>query len=184
MIKRNFCWIVIAVFMLSQTAFAEGINLETVYPYSLEHKNIYKTVGSATNPFYINIESYDAPEPQDVNVEILLPEGLTFNEDDDWQEVKTGKGLIIKRSWTLPANYGQNFDLLYLRANEKLTEGKHDIVVKVSGKSWQKNNNITFTHEFGEKNADAINLQEKQLDSSKFNWYIQSVTLPVDNLGK
>ena len=34
------------------------------------------------------------------------------------------------------------------------------------------------------KNADAINLQEKQLDSSKFNWYIQSVTLPVDNLGK
>ena len=50
MIKRNFCWIVIAVFMLSQTAFAEGINLETVYPYSLEHKNIYKTVGSATNP--------------------------------------------------------------------------------------------------------------------------------------
>ena len=55
MIKRNFCWIVIAVFMLSQTAFAEGINLETVYPYSLEHKNIYKTVGSATNPFYINM---------------------------------------------------------------------------------------------------------------------------------
>ena len=48
MLKRNFCWIVIAVFMLSQTAFAEGINLETVYPYSLEHKNIYKTVGSAT----------------------------------------------------------------------------------------------------------------------------------------
>ena len=183
MLKRNFCWIVIAVFMLSQTAFAEGLNLETVYPYSLEHKNIYKTVGSATNPFYINIESYDAPEPQDVNEEILLPEGLTFNEDDDWQEVKTGKGLIIKRSWTLPANYGQNFDLLYLRANEKLTEGKHDIVVKVSGKSWQKNNNITFTHEFGEKNADDINLQEKQLDSSKFNWYIQSVTLPVDNLG-
>ena len=47
-------------------------------------------MGSATNPFYINIESYDAPEPQDVNVEILLPDGLSFNEDDDWLVVKKG----------------------------------------------------------------------------------------------
>lgn len=134
MLKRNFCWIVIAVFMLSQTAFAEGINLETVYPYSLEHKNIYKTVGSATNPFYINIESYDAPEPQDVKVEILLPEGLTFNEDDDWQEVKTGKGLIIKRSWTLPANYGQNFDLLYLRLMKNLPKENMTLLLKLAAR--------------------------------------------------
>lgn len=41
-VKKEFLWIVIAVFMLSQTAFAEGINLETVYPYSLEHKIFIK----------------------------------------------------------------------------------------------------------------------------------------------
>lgn len=45
MLKRNFCWIVIAVFMLSQTAFAEGINLETVYPYSLDIKIFIKLLG-------------------------------------------------------------------------------------------------------------------------------------------
>ena len=85
--------------MLSQTAFAEGINLETAYPYSLDHKNIHKTVGSATNPLYINIESYDAPDPQDVEVEIILPEGLLCNDDADWQKIKTDQGLIIKRNW-------------------------------------------------------------------------------------
>ena len=183
MLKRNFWWIVVIVFMLAQTAFAEGINLETTYPYSLDHKNIHKTVGSATNPLYINIESYDAPDPQDVDVEIILPEGLFCNDDADWQKIKTDQGLVIKRSWLLPANYGQNFDLLYLRASEELAEGKHDIVVKVSGKSWQKNNVITFVHELGAKSEDVIDQPTKQLDKSKFNWYIQSITLPVDNLG-
>ena len=183
MLKRNFWWIVVIVFMLSQTAFAEGINLETTYPYSLDHKNIHKTVGSATNPLYINIESYDAPDPQDVDVEIILPEGLLCNDDADWQKIKTDQGLVIKRSWLLPANYGQNFDLLYLSAGEELAEGKHDIVVKVSGKSWQKNNVITFAHELGVKSEDIIDQPTKQLDKSKFNWYIQSITLPVDNLG-
>lgn len=183
MLKRNFWWIVVIVFMLSQTAFAEGINLETTYPYSLDHKNIHKTVGSATNPLYINIESYDAPDPQDVDVEIILPEGLLCNDDADWQKIKTDQGLVIKRNWLLPANYGQNFDLLYLRASEELAEGKHDIVVKVSGKSWQKNNVITFVHELGAKSEEVIDQPTKQLDKSKFNWYIQSITLPVDNLG-
>ena len=169
--------------MLAQTAFAEGINLETTYPYSLDHKNIHKTVGSATNPLYINIESYDVPDPQDVEVEIILPEGLFCNDDADWQKIKTDQGLVIKRNWLLPANYGQNFDLLYLRASEELAEGKHDIVVKVSGKSWQKNNVITFVHELGAKSEEVIDQPTKQLDKSKFNWYIQSITLPVDNLG-
>ena len=183
MLKRNFWWIVVIVFMLAQTAFAEGINLETTYPYSLDHKNIHKTVGSATNPLYINIESYDVPDPQDVEVEIILPEGLFCNDDADWQKLKTDQGLVIKRNWLLPANYGQNFDLLYLRASEELAEGKHDIVVKVSGKSWQKNNVITFVHELGAKSEEVIDQPTKQLDKSKFNWYIQSITLPVDNLG-
>ena len=48
--------------------------------------------------------------------------------------MKTGKGLIIKRSWTLPANYGQNFDLLYLRANEKLTEGNMTLLLKLAAR--------------------------------------------------
>ena len=183
MLKRNFWWIVVIVFMPAQTAFAQGINLETTYPYSLDHKNIHKTVGSATNPLYINIESYDVPDPQDVEVEIILPEGLFCNDDADWQKIKTDQGLVIKRNWLLPANYGQNFDLLYLRASEELAEGKHDIVVKVSGKSWQKNNVITFVHELGAKSEEVIDQPTKQLDKSKFNWYIQSITLPVDNLG-
>lgn len=183
MLKRVFVLIAVYIFMFIQTAFANGINLETVYPYSLDHKNTGKTIGNATNPFFINIESHDFSDTQDVDVEIILPEGLLFNKDTKWQEIKTDTGVIIKRSWTLPANYGQNFDLLYLQASESLTAGKHDIIVKVGNQSWQKTNIVSFTHELGEKTTVNIKQQELHLDKSKFNWYIQSVTLPVDNLG-
>ena len=47
----------------------------SVFPYSLEHKNINRTNGNATNPLFINIESFDSPEPQNVKVEIMLPQG-------------------------------------------------------------------------------------------------------------
>ncbi|WP_177565727.1 hypothetical protein [uncultured Phascolarctobacterium sp.] len=183
--RRIFLWLMLCLVLTCPTVFAGGVNLEAVYPYSLEHKDIHKTMGGSTNPLYLNIESFDDPNPQKVKVEITLPAGMLFNADKDWQEIKTASGSIIQREWLLPADYGQNFDLLYLRADTGLRDGSYKIAIKVSGKDWEEHKLISFEHESDESNIiTAIgNGEDVVLDKSKFNWYIQSITLPVDNLG-
>ena len=89
--------LLLCFFALCQTVLAGGINLEAVFPYSLEHKNINRTNGNATNPLFINIESFDSPEPQNVKVEIMLPQGLIFIGDELWQEIKSEAGSVILR---------------------------------------------------------------------------------------
>ena len=49
--------LLLCFFALCQTVLAGGINLEAVFRYSLEHKNINRTNGNATKPLFINIES-------------------------------------------------------------------------------------------------------------------------------
>lgn len=185
MFKRSFLWLSICLCLLCPVCFAGGINLEAAYPYSLEQKDIHQTVGNATYPLYVNIESYDDPLPQAVKLEVVLPQGLLVNDVENWQVTDTAAGKIAVREWVLPADYGQNFDLLYLRAAADLSVGKHEIVVKVIGEDWEKSKTIVFDHEAGNPAAvtDAANTQVAPLDKSKFNWYIQSITLPVDNLG-
>ena len=177
--------LLLCFFALCQTVLAGGINLEAVFPYSLEHKNINRTNGNATNPLFINIESFDSPEPQNVKVEIMLPQGLIFIGDELWQEIKSEAGSVIQREWILPPDYGQNFDLIYLKADNSLAAGNHEIIVKVSSENWQKNSIITFTHENETKSNLPVLINEQSLmpDKSKYNWYIQSITLPVDNFG-
>lgn len=75
--------------------------------------------------------------------------------------------------------------MLYLRADTGLRDGSYKIAIKVSGKDWEEHKLIRFEHESDESNIiTAIgNGEDVVLDKSKFNWYIQSITLPVDNLG-
>lgn len=183
--RRIFWGLMLCLILTCQTVFAGGINLEAVYPYSLEHKDIHKTIGGSTNPLYLNIESFDNPNPQNVKVEITLPAGMRFNADRDWQEIKTASGSIIQREWLLPADYGQNFDLLYLHAGASLKSGVQEIAIKVTGKDWEEYKLISFEHELDESNitTEVDNGKDVVIDKSKFNWYIQSITLPVDNLG-
>lgn len=183
--RRIFWGLMLCLILTCQTVFAGGINLEAVYPYSLEHKDIHKTIGGSTKPLYLNIESFDNPNPQNVKVEITLPAGMRFSADRDWQEIKTASGSIIQREWLLPADYGQNFDLLYLHAGASLKSGVQEIAIKVTGKDWEEYKLISFEHELDESNitTEVDNGKDVVIDKSKFNWYIQSITLPVDNLG-
>lgn len=183
--RRIFCGLMLCLILTCQTVFAGGINLEAIYPYSLEHKDIHKTIGGSTKPLYLNIESFDNPNPQNVKVEITLPAGMRFSADRDWQEIKTASGSIIQREWLLPADYGQNFDLLYLHAGASLKSGVQEIAIKVTGKDWEEYKLISFEHELDESNitTEVDNGKDVVIDKSKFNWYIQSITLPVDNLG-
>lgn len=183
--RRIFGGLMLCLILTCQTVFAGGINLEAVYPYSLEHKDIHKTIGGSTKPLYLNIESFDNPNPQNVKVEITLPAGMRFSADRDWQEIKTASGSIIQREWLLPADYGQNFDLLYLHAGASLKSGVQEIAIKVTGKDWEEYKLISFEHELDESNitTEVDNGKDVVIDKSKFNWYIQSITLPVDNLG-
>ena len=59
---------------------------------------------------------------------------MIFIGDELWQEIKSEAGSVIQREWILPPDYGQNFDLIYLKADNSLAAGNHEIIVKVSRK--------------------------------------------------
>ena len=58
-------------------------------------------------------------------------------------------------------------------------------MVQVQGEGWEQQRDVSFTYDMQQdkaQDADALG-KKKKPDARRFNWYIQNVTLPVDNLG-
>ena len=83
----------------------------------------------------------------------------------------------------LPADFGQSFDLLYIQPQTDLARGQKQLLVEVSGDGWHERRELSFSYEPAAAAVAIASQPGKKIDRSKFNWYIQSVTLPVDNLG-
>lgn len=184
MIYKGLLLLIFSLFNLTGIAFAGEVDLYAAYPYSLDSKLQNETYGSGTQPLYINIENYNDPQPQKVRLEVLLPFGIRPEENSAWRSQENEAGLVLFKDVELSANYGQNFDLLYLRSEPDLAEGKNEIRVKLSGDGWEKEKVISFKHNSLIPEGMNVSKEGKtSSDISKFNWYIQSLTLPVDNLG-
>ena len=172
----------VALFSLwVQSAFA-GINLEAVYPYNMEQRNLQTVYGGSTVPFYINATTFDVSYEQEAEVIVNLPSGFVPQANRQWSVEEYNDGYIAKTKWLLPADFGMSFDLLYVKADQGLAAGTREAVVELKSKNISERKRISFKYE----NGTAEGKQEKaiDIDKSKFNWYIQSVTLPVDNTGK
>lgn len=184
MIYRGLFILIVFLFNLTGTAYAGEVELSAIYPYSLDNKAQGETYAAGTQPLYINIENYNDPQPQKVRIEVLLPVGIKFDENSAWRSQENAAGLVLFKDLVLSANYGQNFDLLYLRSEPGLTDGTHEISVKLHGDGLEKEKKIIFKHNLlipeGAKSAEE---EKVGPDTTKFNWYIQSLTLPVDSLG-
>ena len=177
---RNFivCLIALLLSLAGAQAFA-GQQMEAVYPYSLEKREICTVTGHSTLPLFINLTSFDVPRMQEAEVSVRLPEGFSALPKEGWQ-VRPGSASA---HWSLDADYAQNFDLLYIQADEAAVSGSKQMEVTVTGEDWNEKKTISFAYDAAGETLEQPQEKSKKVDRKKFNWYIQSVTLPVDPFG-
>ena len=176
-------YILLVLLCLAQQAFA-GVKLEAVYPYNLDKSAAHVVHGGSTMPLFINITGFDVPHEQPAHLRVILPEGFKALANDKWRLGSADGRQTAEADWVLPADFGQSFDLLYIQPQTDLARGQKQLLVEVSGEGWHERKELSFSYEPAASAAVAAEpTQGKKLDRSKFNWYIQSVTLPVDNLG-
>lgn len=175
--------IFILLVLLCQMAVAmAGATLEAIYPYNLNKKDLHKIEGGSTMPLYLNIVSFDNPHTENAAIKVVLPQGFTVLPNEKWQQqLVDGQNLAVTR-WQLPADYGQTFDLLYIKPNEQAQAGIKKLLIQVQGNNWQLNKQLSFEYE-PQAVVQKETVKQQAIDKTKFNWYIQSVNLPVDNQG-
>lgn len=175
---RNF--ILVFIFLLYAPMALAGISLDVKYPYNLTQKDLYTIENNSIMPLYINLVNFDNAISQKAEIKVILPKGFSALDNSRWQFKQEGEINIAVAKWNLPANYGQNFDLLYIKPNN-IVEGKKEIRISCKIGETITEKKIEFYHKL---EAKQLNKQDNILDKKNFNWYIQNITLPVDNFGK
>ena len=175
-------YILLALLCLAQQAFA-GVKLEAVYPYNLDKSAAHVVHGGSTMPLFINVTGFDVPHEQPAHLRVILPEGFKALANDKWRMGSADGRQTAEADWVLPADFGQSFDLLYIQPQADLARGQKQLLVEVSGDGWHERKELSFSYEPAAAAVASALQPGKKIDRSKFNWYIQSVTLPVDNLG-
>lgn len=158
-----------------------GVQVDAVYPYSLD-KKVNKTVAAgSTMPLYLNITAFDVPEEQPVKVTVNLPKGFFVLPGGKWQIGDDGSSAYT--NWLLPADYGNTFDLLYIKPAEDVVSGTKQININIAAENWQQEKVINFIYDANTKAENSKSAYGKKYKNKDYNWYIQDVDLPVDNLG-
>lgn len=159
-----------------------GALLQAEYPYSLEKNNIHQVEGGSTMPLYINLTSFDEAKALQAQIKVTLPKGFAALPNNAWQ-LDTSHEQQAVTTWQLPSNYGQNFDLLYIKPQEQLQAGQYKIFVEATCEAWQLKQEISFNYVPSDKPMQTQQAANVVVDKSQYNWYIQSVNLPVDAQG-
>ena len=171
--------------MCCSTTVSAGARLQAEYPYSLEQKNIHQVEGGSTMPLYLNLTSYDIPQPQKATIKVTLPQGFQLLPGIGWRLFEKAGQHGVQALWELPENFGQNFDLLYIKPLDAVPAGQYKILVEAMGENLQLQREIVFNYIPMETatSSQARTVTKDFVDKSKYNWYIQSVNLPVDSQG-
>lgn len=177
------CKLILSLLLCWSTTASAGARLQAEYPYSLEQKNIQQVEGGSTMPLYINLTSYDVPDVQEATIKVTLPTGFRPLQSPGWELREEAGAQSALAKWQLPASYGQNFDLLYVQPEVALPAGKYRILVEASSGAWQLKRVISFSYVPGTNNVPEKSAVKEVVDKSQYNWYIQSVNLPVDAQG-
>lgn len=189
--------LLVALLAYVQLAFA-GVQLKAVYPYSMNKVKIEAVKGQSTMPVYVELLATDIPEALPAAVTVEAPEGFHLLPAEGWTIAADGRCARIQ--WTIPEYYGRNFDLLYVQAQEGAVSGAKSLKVTANTSKGSFEKLIPFKFdssavvskkpeakakkEDGKGNAaPAKKGKRSKVDKSKFNWYIQAVTLPVDSHG-
>ena len=119
-----------------QVCFA-GVNLEAVYPYSLDKKEEHSVYEGSTMPLYINLTSFDLPANEPVTVKVTLPDEFVAQSGTNFK----AEGNMATASFTLDKNFAHTFDLLYVEANGH-SFGAKKALVEVFGPTYQEKKEI------------------------------------------
>lgn len=181
--KLRTFFMTLLLLLCTQLAWA-GHSLDAVYPYNLDKRDEHVVHSGSTMPLYINITNFDVSHEQRARLKVILPEGFSALPNAKWQMSEENGQQVALADWTLPADFGHSFDLLYLHA-DAAGAGEKQLTFYVQGEGWEETKKIPFTYDAQEVTAQeaAVVGKKKKPDASRFNWYIQSVTLPVDNQG-
>lgn len=189
--KRIFSLLLVLLCYL-QIGFAEN-QLKAIYPFNMNQKVVNEVKGNTTLPLYLEIFTSDIPKGQDVQVSVELPKDFTALPVHGWE--KLGSDNTIATTWKLPSDFGRNFDLVYLQAQETAVSGEKYIKIKATAQDWQLKKDLKFKFvaeqvkqntkksEKQLQSGEVVSKKRKKVDKSKFNWYIQSIVLPVDSMG-
>ena len=119
-----------------------GSRLTAEYPYSMTpREGEGQVTAGGTAPLFVTVQHFDVPHECPVTVRVELPQGLEALLAKGWQV----DGQTATAQWVLPADFGNNFDLLYLRAGADTPPGRYAVRVQVAGDGVQESAEVPFS---------------------------------------
>lgn len=188
--------LLLSIISYVQICFA-GVNLEAVYPYSLDKNEQQVVYAGSTMPLFLNMTSFDLAKDEPVHVKVILPEGFIAHSGTNFKANEN----TASANFVLDKNFSHTFDLLYVEANG-VSFGEKKALVEITGPTYNEKREIVFMYKENDakqngfvnnaktkKVENSVSLgitkaKKKKLDNARFNWYIQSVTIPVDSQGQ
>ncbi|WP_444225427.1 hypothetical protein [Dialister succinatiphilus] len=170
MVMLLFCWMISFLPVLAEEL---PVNLEASFPYSLNGSESRPASPGSRQLLFISLDHFNRPaEP--VSITVTLPEGLKASAGKDWTVDEAGQ---IHMDWTLPADFGNVFEVIPVTLSSSLSEGTGTVSVSVTGPDYELSRNLDFT-------VKETAPEEKEKENREESWYIQGVVLPVNESGE
>ncbi len=167
-------WIYLAGMLLFLwPSLAEAAELTAVFPYSLTAEKRSGAAQGSTQLLYWNIEQINGPAGE-AEVTVTLPEGFRAAPGEGWRLDGDGHYTAVR---TLPEGYGNVFDALPVEILQDTAPGNYTFTVSMREGGEEKTVSVPFQVLPGESAAE-IGRKKKSI-----GWYIQNVTVPVDENG-
>ncbi len=155
--------------------------LDVQFPYGLTGVLSDSIPAGSTRPLYVSLEGFRVPRSREAEVSVRLPEGLTAIPGKGWSVSEDGREAAAQ--WRLPPDYGDVFSLLSLRADGPASEEEQSVEVSVSGDGIELTRSVPFRITEGEA-GKADTGTAAPVSKSGFNWYVQTIAVPVDDQGR
>lgn len=170
MVMLLFCWMISFLPVLAEEL---PVNLEASFPYSLNGSESRPASPGSRQLLFISLDHFNRPaEP--VSLTVTLPEGLKASAGKGWTVDEAGQ---IHMDWTLPADFGNVFEVIPVTLSSSLPEGTGTVSVSVTGPDYELSRNLDFT-------VKETAPEEKERENREESWYIQGVVLPVNESGE
>lgn len=147
--------------------------LSATFPYSATDKAEEAHPGS-TQLLYVSVQNFNQADAEEATVTVTLPEGFRVLPGEDWQV----DGNRLEIHWTLPAQYGEQFIAIPVACPEEAPQGNYEFPIFLDSSEGHQEKVISFA--VGAAEEAPKETGKKPADS----WYIQAVTVPVDESGQ
>lgn len=165
-----FCWMISFLPVLAEEL---PVKLEASFPYSLNGSEPRPASPGSRQLLFISLDHFNRPaEP--VSLTVTLPEGLKASAGKGWTVDEEGQ---IHMDWTLPADFGNVFEVIPITLSSSLPEGTGTVSISVTGPDYELSRNLDFT-------VKETAPEEKEKENREESWYIQGVVLPVNESGE